>query len=85
MDKFIKANQQNRLKFASKYYPDDDHGSVPLISEYDGLRFIFSYYKLKFFAEDFTDSLPALAKKIATHYQTVSKEFGFKQSPLKCS
>ena len=81
MDKFIKANQQNGLKFASKYYPDDDHGSVPLISEYDGLRFIFSYYKLKFFAEDFTDSLPALAKKIATHYQTVSKEFGFKESP----
>lgn len=81
MDKFIKANPQNGLKFGSKYYPDDDHGSVPLVSEYDGLRFIFNYYKLKFFPQDFTDSSSALAARIATHYETVSKEFGYKVSP----
>jgi predicted alpha/beta superfamily hydrolase len=45
MDKFIKSNPKNGLKYASKYYADDDHGSVPLISEYDGLRFIFSWYR----------------------------------------
>ncbi len=31
----------NNLRWAYKYYPDDDHQSVPLIAEYDGLRFIF--------------------------------------------
>ena len=30
------------LSYSSKYYPDDDHGSVPLITEYDGLRCISS-------------------------------------------
>jgi predicted alpha/beta superfamily hydrolase len=81
MDKFIKANKQNSLQFASKYYADDDHGSVPLITEYDGLRFIFNYYKLKFAPEDFTDSSTAFATKYQTHYQTVSKELGYKVSP----
>jgi predicted alpha/beta superfamily hydrolase len=29
------------IRWSYKYYPDDSHGSVPFISEYDGLRFIF--------------------------------------------
>lgn len=29
------------IRWAYDYYPDDSHGSVPFISEYDGLRFIF--------------------------------------------
>ena len=81
MDKFIKANKQNGLKFASKYYVDDDHGSVPMITEYDGLRFIFNYYKLKFSFEDFTDSSTAIVKKYQDHFDVVSKEFGYKVSP----
>jgi predicted alpha/beta superfamily hydrolase len=30
------------IKWSYKYYPEDSHGSVPFISEYDGLRFIFN-------------------------------------------
>ena len=76
MDKFIKANKQNSLQFDSKYYADDDHGSIPMITEYDALRFIFNYYKLKFAPEDFTDSSLAFVTKYKTHYETVSKELG---------
>lgn len=81
LDKFIKANKQNSLQFASKYYADDDHGSVPLITEYDALRFIFNYYKYKFTTQDFTDSSTAFVKKYQAHYKTVSKELGYKVSP----
>jgi predicted alpha/beta superfamily hydrolase len=81
MDKFIKANSQNGLKFASKYYADDDHGSVPLMSEYDGLRFIFSWYRFKFTRADFMDPDTAIVQRMKQHYQKVSKEFGFKVSP----
>jgi len=81
MDKFIKANSQNGLKYASKYYGDDDHGSVPLISEYDGLRFIFSWYRFKFTTADFLEPGTAVVQRMKQHYQTVSKEFGFKVSP----
>src|SRR5688572_24055326 len=81
MDKFIKANSQNGLKYASKYYADDDHGSVPLISEYDGLRFIFSWYRFKFSPSDFMSPDTAVVQRYRQHYQRVSKEFGFKVSP----
>jgi predicted alpha/beta superfamily hydrolase len=81
MDKFIKANPPIGLNYASKYYPDDDHGSVPLISEYDGLRFIFSWYRFKFTRADFMEPDTGIVRRMKEHYQTVSKEFGFKVSP----
>jgi predicted alpha/beta superfamily hydrolase len=81
MDKFIKSAKKKGLQFTSKYYAEDDHGSVPLISEYDGLRFIFDYYKLKFAPKDFIDSSTAFVTKYKTHYQTVSKELGYQVSP----
>ncbi|CAN5801407.1 hypothetical protein BH10BAC2_BH10BAC2_40930 [soil metagenome] len=81
LDKFIKANAQNGLKFSGKYYGDDDHSSVPLTTEYDGLRFIFSYYRMILTSKDFTDSSAAIATKYTKHYETVSKEFGYKVSP----
>jgi len=81
MDKFIKSNPQNGLKYASKYYVDDDHGSVPLISEYDGLRFIFSWYRMKFSPSDFESPDTSVVQKYKQHYQAVSKEFGYKVSP----
>ncbi|MES1223865.1 MAG: alpha/beta hydrolase-fold protein, partial [Bacteroidota bacterium] len=81
MDKFIKANPKNGLKYSSKYYADDDHSSVPLTSEYDGLRFIFNWYRFKFIRADFTDSGAAVARRLQQHYQKVSTEFGYKVSP----
>ena len=81
MDKFIRDNPPNGLKYASKYYADDDHGSVPLTSEYDGLRFIFSWYRFKFSRADFMDSGTALIQKMQRHYQEASQQFGYKVSP----
>ena len=81
MDKFIKSNPQNGLRYASKYYADDDHGSVPMISEYDGLRFIFSWYRFTFSPSDFMSPDTAVVQRLKQHYQKVSKEFGYKVSP----
>src|SRR5687767_3127212 len=81
LDKFIKANPQNGLKYASKYYADDDHGSVPLVTEYDALRFIFSWYRFKFTIADFMGPDIGVVQRMKQHYQNVSKEFGFKVSP----
>jgi predicted alpha/beta superfamily hydrolase len=81
MDKFIKANPQNGLKYASKFYADDDHGSVPFMSEYDGLRFIFGWYRFKFSRADFMEPGTEIIQKMKQHYQRVSKEFGYKVSP----
>jgi predicted alpha/beta superfamily hydrolase len=85
MDKFIKANSQNSLRYASKYYADDDHGSVPLISEYDALRFIFSWYRMKTSPVDFISPGIEIVQKMRKHYQAVSKEMSYKVSPPEMS
>jgi len=81
LDNFLRSHPQNGLKYASRYYENDNHGSVPLASEYDGLRFIFDYYRLNITGKDFTDTSAALAMKLKNHYDMVSKEMGYKIPP----
>lgn len=81
MDKFIRSNPKNGLLYASKFYGDDDHGSVPLISEYDGLRFLFSWYRFKFTIADFTGPGIEVVQRMKKHYEKVSREMGFKFTP----
>lgn len=45
LDNTLKRKKQHGLHFESKFYANDDHGSTPLIAEYDGLRFIFDKYR----------------------------------------
>lgn len=85
LDKFIKATPQNGLKYASRYYSDDNHSSVPLASEYDGLRFIFSYYRFSLAGNDLSDSTDAFAVKLAKYYAILSKEMGYKISSPELS
>jgi hypothetical protein len=39
--KALKQTNENGLESNSKYYRDESHGSVPFISEYDALHFLF--------------------------------------------
>ena len=78
---YFENNNQNGLKYRSKYYNDDSHGSVPLIAEYDALHFLFDFYPLKLTFRDFTDTTAALADKYKKHFSTVSKQMGYKVAP----
>lgn len=80
---YFESNTKNGLKFQGKYYGDDDHGSVPLITEYDALHFIFSYYRMKFGPKDFFDPTVDVAGKFEKHFQNVSKEMGFEVKPTE--
>ena len=42
----LKQDKKSGLKWDYTYYGEDDHGSVPLIAEYDALRFIFQNYRM---------------------------------------
>jgi predicted alpha/beta superfamily hydrolase len=81
LDQYIKDEKQNGLRYESKYYSNDDHGSVPLIAEYDALRFIFNKYRFKISPKDITDPMVDLANKFEKHYQELSKMLGYKLSP----
>lgn len=77
----LQKNPQNGLKYQGKYYDGDDHGSVPLITEYDGLRFVFNEYPIHFKPEDFNDTTEALKNKIVAHYKKITKIFGYNMMP----
>jgi predicted alpha/beta superfamily hydrolase len=77
----FEKNKQNGLKYRGKYYADDTHGSAPLITEYDALRFFFDYLPMKFTMKDFIDSTGALAIKFQNHYANLSKKMGYTMKP----
>lgn len=80
LDNFIKGHPGNGLKYSLKYYENESHVSVPLISEYDGLRFIFDYYLIDITEKDLTDSTSTIATKYKQHYNNISNEMGFKNA-----
>lgn len=76
LDEFLTANT-NGLIYGSKYYENETHNTVPLISKYDGLRFIFDFYLLDVTEKDFTNSTDSIASKLRTHYANVSEKMGY--------
>jgi uncharacterized protein len=66
----LESFNNSGLHYQYKYYPGDDHGSVPLITEYDGLRFIFDGYKgnVARLSQD-----PSLLKE---HFKNFSEKMG---------
>jgi predicted alpha/beta superfamily hydrolase len=76
-ESLLKKMDTNGLIWQSKYYNDESHGSVPLISSYDGLKFLFSFYKRPSFVT-ITDSS---IKILAAHYEMVSTKMGYTIHP----
>lgn len=78
-------NGSSQLNLAWKYYPDDDHGSVPLITEYDALRFLFPWYRLEdlndYFAPNSERTEMELLAYVTSHYARVSEHFGYEVLP----
>jgi predicted alpha/beta superfamily hydrolase len=77
----LKKYSANDLKWHFKYYADDDHISIPLIAEYDALRFIFHENRFPtylYFDKSDPDSLKRL---IIQYYGALSKERGYPVRP----
>ena len=64
-----------RFRSALQYFEREDHGSVPLLSLYQGLLHIFEGYKPSL--ADILEQPSALN----THFQRVSQRLGFVLSP----
>jgi len=75
------TDSRGGLRSSSKYYPDYDHSAVPLPAEYDGLRFLFSYYDLDFQYPRFVKSANPYDTAIEAHYQLISRQMGYRVLP----
>jgi predicted alpha/beta superfamily hydrolase len=74
-DSTVTASNKSGIRYGYKYYDSDDHGSVPLIAEYDALRFIFDGYK-----SDFLKSI-SHPEIVARHFDSVSARLGYRVLP----
>jgi uncharacterized protein len=80
----LQQNPGNGLRWSYKYYDDDSHGSVPLITEYDGLRFLFNFYNFPkgFQAKMFDkDAKIDIGTAFSEHFADISKHMGYTVLP----
>jgi uncharacterized protein len=77
----LESNKQNGLKCRGKYYGEDTHGSAPLITTYDALRFFFDFYPMKVSFKDFMDSTSVLPSKYQNHYANLTQKMGYQIKP----
>ena len=75
--KDISKNKVNQLRFQHKYYENDDHSSVRLIGEYDALRFVFDYYKLKIYNSELDDPNFKIDSLFVKHFNNISEQIGY--------
>lgn len=80
------STANNKLSFASKYYENDNHGSVPLIAEYDALRWQFEWYSPSAAISDhYNPALPdapdEVVRLVEAHYAMLSQRFGYEFTP----
>lgn len=76
MNQFFK-NYQNGLVYDQAFYENEKHNTVPLLSLYDGLKFVFNYYLFEVSEKEFSDSSALIAFRLKKHYANISKELGY--------
>ena len=68
----LKQARSSKFRFSHKYFKDEDHGSVPLISLYHGLLHTFNGYK-KYNFKNITE--------LKSHFKKFSKDLGITLKP----
>jgi len=79
--KELSKNKRNQLRYNYKFYEDDNHPSVKLIGEYDALRFIFDFYRLKIYDSELENPDFKLDSLLVAHYKNVSEKMGYIVKP----
>lgn len=83
----LEQNPVKGLDFKWKYYKNDSHGSVPLISEYDALRYMYAWYECECNDELFGEGTKKTGQEwsqiLIDHYSMLSKKMGYTVIPEK--
>jgi len=84
---FAKAVEQftkNDLDYQWRYFSDENHMSVPTISEYHGLKYFFRWHTLdldKIIRTNPDISGKSFFEKVTEHYRNVTKKLGYETLP----
>jgi predicted alpha/beta superfamily hydrolase len=77
--KALKARTNKSLRFASAYYPAENHGSVVLLSHYAALRMIFDGWAMP--VDPATERLVGTLGEVKKRYADLSERLGFPITP----
>lgn len=77
----LRNTKNTKFLFKSYYYKNDTHGSAPLITTYDGLRFIFQFYQFEVNFADIMDDSSHVVDDMKVHYTNVSRTLGYENKP----
>ena len=81
----LETKSHNGLNFKWKYYQNDNHLSVPLIAEYDGLRYLFQWYSFKELNQTISNAKNMTSEELInipiSHFKAVSKHLGYEVHP----
>jgi predicted alpha/beta superfamily hydrolase len=71
----LKDVKPKGLRWTSKFYPNERHGTVELNAEYDALRYLFNYYQ---FRTSQFEGHPELNvdSVVSAHFKIISENFG---------
>ena len=67
----VRQQSKEAITLSYEKMKDEDHGSIPYLSVYKGLRFIFSDWQLP------PEAMNKGLEEIDHHYRTVSKKYGY--------
>jgi len=76
-EKLLVTKKPKNLRWAFKYYENEDHGTIPIPAEYDGLRFIFKEHLIQ--VKEAVQN-PSLAE---LQFEKLSKQTGFTFIPTE--
>ncbi|WP_189702527.1 alpha/beta hydrolase-fold protein [Subsaximicrobium wynnwilliamsii] len=83
--KTVSEATNSSLDFNYKYYENEDHGTIPLISIYDGMRFLFPWYKMSGKLVDIIKNPNTTAEKLKnafnTRFDMLSNNLGYQVYP----
>lgn len=78
---FFSKQPNKGIQYKQNFYENENHNSAPLLTQYDGLRFVFDFYQSDLSEKDFQDSTALIVTKLRSHYEKVSKGLGYAVAP----
>lgn len=70
----------NGLRWSTKFYPEESHGTVELNGQYDALKFLFSNYAFSITLFELNPNMN-IDSMLNAHFKNISQKFGYTVLP----
>lgn len=78
----LRESGGNGLRWDSRFYPEESHGTVELNGQYDALKFLFNYYQFRTSLFELNPDMN-IDSALTTHFKIISQHLGYTVLPPK--